>query len=141
MRGLKSTFSRSSAAPFLLRRRELAPVAAKEERFCRSAEKLRMKEICEMGQVAGCQRKCYPCISAAPAGYITQGGYMYSNILTVIIRNDGPMIHCGDSPSYRSIKIALTAEQHEQFKHIDKLEQISKCFIEMSMEELERVPK
>lgn len=65
----------------------------------------------------------------------------YSNILTVIIRNDAPMIYCGDSPSYRSIKIKLTAEQHEQFKHIDKLEQISKCFIEMSMKDPEMVPK
>jgi|HubBroStandDraft_4_1064222.scaffolds.fasta_scaffold382929_5 hypothetical protein len=32
-------------------------------------------------------------------------------ILTVIIRDDAPMIHCGDSPSYRTLRIALTEEQ------------------------------
>ena len=33
------------------------------------------------------------------------------NQLTVIFRDDGPMIHCGDSPSYRTVRIILTTEQ------------------------------
>jgi hypothetical protein len=33
------------------------------------------------------------------------------NKATVLIRNDGPMIHCGDSPSYRTVQISLTPEQ------------------------------
>lgn len=32
-------------------------------------------------------------------------------ILTFILRNDAPMFHCGDSPSYRTVQIALTKEQ------------------------------
>ena len=58
--------------------------------------------------------------------------------LTVILRNDSPMIHCGDSPSYRSVQIELT---HEQCIKIapqktglsggkDEYESISKAFIE-----------
>ena len=58
--------------------------------------------------------------------------------LTVIFRNDAPMIHCGDSPSYRSLAIELTKEQCDalavrktgssgtRIEH----ECISKCFIE-----------
>lgn len=33
--------------------------------------------------------------------------------LTVIIRDDAPIIYCNDSPSYRSVRIKLTAEQRE----------------------------
>ena len=36
---------------------------------------------------------------------------MPGDTLTVIIRNDAPMIHCGDSPTYRSVRITLTNEQ------------------------------
>jgi hypothetical protein len=58
--------------------------------------------------------------------------------LTVIIRNDGPLVFCGDSPSYRSVQIELTAEQIAQIrlKHIgvncgrDVTESYSKCFLE-----------
>ena len=59
--------------------------------------------------------------------------------LTVIIRNDGPMIVCGDSPSYRSVQIELTAEQMEAIK-LEKVgvdrgndihESYSRCFLEM----------
>ena len=58
--------------------------------------------------------------------------------LTVIIRDDGPMIFCGDSPSYRSVSIELTAEQREKLAlrwtgnsgGDDYFEQISRCFIE-----------
>lgn len=31
--------------------------------------------------------------------------------LTVVIRDDAPMIHCGDSPSYRTVRLELTEEQ------------------------------
>ena len=61
-----------------------------------------------------------------------------NNVLTVIIRDDAPMIHCGDSPTYRSVSIQLTNEQiamialrnthHCNGK--DHFEEISKCFIE-----------
>jgi hypothetical protein len=63
-------------------------------------------------------------------------------ILTVIFRDDAPMIHCGDSPSYRSVQIELTPEQRKQleprFSYATGLgeqekryyESISKCFIE-----------
>jgi hypothetical protein len=58
--------------------------------------------------------------------------------LTVIFRDDGPMIHCGDSPSYRSIQISLTPEQEQIIKPRKTYmsggtqyhEEISKCFIE-----------
>jgi hypothetical protein len=58
--------------------------------------------------------------------------------LTVIFRNDSPMIHCGDSPSYRSAQIELTPEQCEAIKPrwtgfssgVDNYEEISKAFIE-----------
>ena len=58
--------------------------------------------------------------------------------LTVIIRNDGPLIFAGDTPSFRSVKIALTPEQREKLalhwsgtsagREIH--ESISHCFIE-----------
>jgi len=61
-----------------------------------------------------------------------------SNILTVVIRNDGPVIHCGDSPSYRSVQIKLTDEQIKQLVLSETnrvgvtayYEEISRCFIE-----------
>lgn len=31
--------------------------------------------------------------------------------ITIIIRNDSPMIYCGDSPSYRTVVVELTPEQ------------------------------
>jgi len=31
--------------------------------------------------------------------------------LTVVLRNDAPLIHCGDSPSYRTVELTLTEEQ------------------------------
>jgi hypothetical protein len=49
--------------------------------------------------------------------------------LTVIFRNDSPMIHCGDTPSYRSVQIELTPEQCEAIK-LREHEEISRAFIE-----------
>jgi hypothetical protein len=59
--------------------------------------------------------------------------------LTVIIRNDGPLVFCGDGPSYRSVQIDLTTEQIEklQLKSVgmncgkEVFEYYSKCFIEI----------
>lgn len=31
--------------------------------------------------------------------------------LTVVLRNDAPLIHCSDSPSYRTVVIHLSQEQ------------------------------
>ena len=36
-----------------------------------------------------------------------------SDALTVIFRDDSPTIHCGDSPSYRTVTVKLTDEQRE----------------------------
>ena len=36
--------------------------------------------------------------------------------LTVVFRNDGPMVHCGDCPSYRTATIQLTDEQIDELK-------------------------
>jgi hypothetical protein len=62
--------------------------------------------------------------------------------LTVILRNDSPMIHCGDSPEYRSIQIDLTPEQCAAIDlrrtgsraGVDEYESISKAFIEPNAE-------
>jgi len=59
-------------------------------------------------------------------------------ILTVILRNDGPLIFAGDAPSYRSVQTELTPEQCEEIKprHVgtdcgrEVYEAISKAFIE-----------
>lgn len=59
-------------------------------------------------------------------------------ILTVLIRDDGPMIHCGDSPSYRSVQLKLTDEQIVALSRrqthssggVEYFEQYSRCFIE-----------
>lgn len=66
---------------------------------------------------------------------IIKGGFMK---LTVIIRNDGPLVFCDDSPSYRSVQIDLTDEQMAQIqlKNVgvncgrDVTESYSKCFLE-----------
>ena len=60
------------------------------------------------------------------------------NILTVIIRDNGPLAMCGDSPSYRSVQIDLTPEQVEKMRlnasymtgGVDYFEEISLAFIE-----------
>jgi hypothetical protein len=33
--------------------------------------------------------------------------------LTVVIRDDSPMVHCGDCPSYRTVVLSLTTQQQE----------------------------
>jgi len=38
--------------------------------------------------------------------------YRYgANGFVVIFRNDAPMVHCGDVPSYRQVRIQLTDDQ------------------------------
>ena len=59
--------------------------------------------------------------------------------LTVIIRDDSPMFHCGDNSSYRRVTIDFTEDQLEQLKlrattkSMGKsvFEVVSKCFIEL----------
>lgn len=61
-----------------------------------------------------------------------------SNKLTVVIRDDGPMINCGDTPTYRSVQITLTDEQVNALAlratyasgKTRHHEEISRCFIE-----------
>lgn len=36
--------------------------------------------------------------------------------LTVVIRDDSPMFHCGDCPSYRTVVLQLTDEQISALK-------------------------
>ena len=60
------------------------------------------------------------------------------NILTVVIRDDSPLVFCGDSPSYRSVQVTLTPEQRDLLKlfyvgrsgNVDHFESISRCFLE-----------
>lgn len=59
--------------------------------------------------------------------------------LVVIIRNDSPMIHCGDSPSYRSVTVRLTDAQCSQLARkwtghsfgTDEFEEFSKAFLQV----------
>jgi hypothetical protein len=70
--------------------------------------------------------------------YEMQEQKLPGNILTVVIRNDAPLIHCGDCPSYRSVRIELTDEQlnllglkwTSSSGKDDYYEEISRCFIE-----------
>ena len=60
------------------------------------------------------------------------------NTLTVVIRDDSPMIFSQDAPSYRSVKITLTEEQRRDMYlectgsqgSTPIYEVVSKCFIE-----------
>ena len=59
-------------------------------------------------------------------------------VLTVIFRDDSPVMFSGDCPAYRSVCVALTPEQTELLKvkevGVDRgnklYESISNCFIE-----------
>ena len=46
---------------------------------------------------------------------MSQPGYkkLPSDTLTVIFRDNSTMVRCGDSPSYRTVRIKLTDEQRE----------------------------
>ena len=50
--------------------------------------------------------------------------------LTVIIRDDSPMIYCNDSPSYRTVRVSLTTEQQEVIMLANGHESISMAIIE-----------
>lgn len=52
-----------------------------------------------------------------------------ARIATVIIRDDNPMIHCGDTPSYRTVRFALTDEQSASIALRD-MEEISRVILE-----------
>jgi len=63
--------------------------------------------------------------------------------LRVIFRNDGPLVHCQDNPSYRLVSIDLTPEQVEKLQpryaysvgSKDYYEEISRCFLELDEDE------
>lgn len=58
--------------------------------------------------------------------------------LTVIFRNEAPLVCCNDNPSYRSVTIELTDEQRAKLScrktfmsgNTQYYEEISMCFIE-----------
>jgi len=68
----------------------------------------------------------------------THNDRLAGSILTVVIRDDSPMIHCQDSPVYRTVRISLTDDQRESMAlrctgvtgTTPIYETISKCFIE-----------
>jgi len=59
-------------------------------------------------------------------------------VLTVVIRDDSPMVFCGDSPAYRSVRVQLTHEQRKMLAlnylgksgTVECYEEISNVFIE-----------
>ena len=63
--------------------------------------------------------------------------------LTVIIRNDGPLVCANSSPTFRSVRLALTEEQAKsldlRFTHSsggdEFYESIAQCFLERGEEE------
>jgi len=68
----------------------------------------------------------------------SKSGILPNNKLTVIIRDDSPLIFYNDSPTYRSVTIKLTDDQLQKLKlkwigernRENFHETISKCFIE-----------
>jgi hypothetical protein len=60
------------------------------------------------------------------------------NVLTVIIRDIGPLIHLQEPPTHRSVQITLTDEQRTALAlqwtgsncGVDHYEEIGQCFIE-----------
>ena len=66
-----------------------------------------------------------------------------SKFLTVILRDDSPLIHAGDRPSYRSVRVELTEDQVSAIapKQTGRVagkpmfESISQCFIESEVGE------
>ena len=50
--------------------------------------------------------------------------------LTVIIRDDSPMVYCNDSPSFRTVRLSLTSEQQEAIMFRNGHESISMAIIE-----------
>ena len=49
--------------------------------------------------------------------------------LTVVIRDDAPIIHSNDAPSYRSVRLELTSIQRAKLA-MSQHEAISPCFVE-----------
>jgi len=64
--------------------------------------------------------------------------YLTNHQLTVVFRDDSPLVYANDSPTYRSVHINLTDSQIEQLAkqythscgNTPFFESISKCFIE-----------
>lgn len=60
---------------------------------------------------------------------MSESPQIYSENLTILVRDDSPMIHCNDSPAYRTIRIELTPEQMRKL-NLRSYESISRCIIE-----------
>ena len=60
--------------------------------------------------------------------------YPKERFLTVIIRDDSPLINCGDTPTYRSVTVELTLDQRDKIRVRSRSgqpdEYISQCFLE-----------
>lgn len=62
-----------------------------------------------------------------------------SNRLTVIVRDIGDFVNCGEPVQHRSVAITLTDEQVRKLR-LRQWEAISQCFIEPSEEEIAEAP-
>lgn len=56
------------------------------------------------------------CVGAQTTGNLPVNESNSPSKLTVIFRNDAPMVHCGDCPQYRTVQVLLTPEQRSQLK-------------------------
>ena len=59
---------------------------------------------------------------------------MRQKVLTVIIRDESPVIHLNEPVSFRTVQIVLTKEQVEKLEFLHREENISMCFIEGNKE-------
>jgi hypothetical protein len=53
----------------------------------------------------------------------------YTNVMRFVIRDDTFLIHCNDSPTYRTVEIQLTDEQTAEIT-LGTNEWISRAFLE-----------
>jgi uncharacterized coiled-coil protein SlyX len=119
-----------------------AEIAAKDDTLssyassiCRYVEMVqqRDKTIAAQGALIGRQ----PGATAERGRRMTSDSRRPGDTLTVVIRDDGPLIFCNDRPTYRSVQIRLTPEQIAaiELRHVgtncgDEIyESISCCFI------------
>lgn len=54
---------------------------------------------------------------------------LYTRTVTVVVRDDTTLIHCGDSPRYRTVKIELTNEQAALIR-LRENEEVSRMILE-----------
>lgn len=76
------------------------------------------------------QTECEFCYEILPKHKDNCRHFLGEQILTVVIRNDAPLMYASDSPTYRTVHLKFTPEQLEQLRFWQKEEEISKCWIE-----------